>query len=490
MSDKLFYRSFLWALTAITGAEILSFLTISQPQLNSLIFWLIIVLTALTAVYKLDLALLLVIGELTVGGKGYLFSIDILGHLVSVRIGIFIIVVFAWCLKIISDREVKQQLWSKIQNNRALFVTYLSLFFFIGIGIINGIVQNSKSNTFFDLNAWFYFGLLGLFLSLNYQTKLIKKIFGVVAGGTLLLSLKTILLLFLFSHDLAKIGDYTYQWVRLSGAGEITYISGSLFRIFFQSQIYSLFALVLFFSLFFTPLARNKNAVAGFLYLYLVALSILISQSRSFWVGAIFAFPIVALIAVRANNLRIKQTLITISVTIVTICSLVYSLQFISGNFGANPLTDRFKNIESEPASATRLQELNPLLTAIKKYPFIGYGFGKTLTYISDDPRIRQINPSGEFTTYAFEWGYLDIWLKLGIFGLLSYLSLLAALLIKIWQRLKTNSIIAPGFFAAIVALLATNMFSPYLNHPLGISFILLATAIFTNKKTDQARSI
>ena len=55
----------------------------------------------------------------------------------------------------------------------------------------------------------------------------------------------------------------------------------------------------------------------------------------------------------------------------------------------------------------------------------MGRGFGATVTYQTRDPRILADNGSGEYTTYAFEWGWLDIWLKLGIFGLAAYFLLI-----------------------------------------------------------------
>ena len=61
----------------------------------------------------------------------------------------------------------------------------------------------------------------------------------------------------------------------------------------------------------------------------------------------------------------------------------------------------------------------------ISQEPFFGQGYGATVTYLSQDPRVLENNPSGLYTTYAFEWGYLDIWLKLGIGGIIAYLLLL-----------------------------------------------------------------
>ena len=87
---------------------------------------------------------------------------------------------------------------------------------------------------------------------------------------------------------------------------------------------------------------------------------------------------------------------------------------------------------------------------------------------MSNDPRIRAEFPDGRYTTSAFEWGYLDIWLKIGLLGLLAYL----ILIVKIARESLKAGLLGEILFIALTALVITHTFSPYLNHPLGIGFI------------------
>ena len=145
---------------------------------------------------------------------------------------------------------------------------------------------------------------------------------------------------------------------------------------------------------------------------------------------------------------------------------------------------------EVEAAASSRINQLKPLLYAIAKHPIIGSGFGTTITYKSDDPRIL-----GNYTTYAFEWGYLDLVLKFGLFGMIIYLILIFKILNKLLnfkflilnfkinskfqiQNNKKNYGLRIGFGLALVALLVVNIFSPYLNHPLGIGFVILSMVV------------
>ena len=128
---------------------------------------------------------------------------------------------------------------------------------------------------------------------------------------------------------------------------------------------------------------------------------------------------------------------------------------------------------------------LKPLGESIIKHPVIGSGFGTTVTYKSVDQRLlaSTAGASGEYTTYAFEWAYLDLLLKIGLVGVFIYLLLIFKILQILWQNILnkndyelrvTDYRLRLGIFLAFISLLAVNIFTPYLNHPLGIGFILI----------------
>jgi len=155
----------------------------------------------------------------------------------------------------------------------------------------------------------------------------------------------------------------------------------------------------------------------------------------------------------------------------------------LTWNFSGNLIADRFGNLQAEAAGATRLNQLEPLTHGILEKPILGHGFGKTLTYISNDPRVLEKYPDGNYTTYAFEWGYLDIALKIGVVGLFIYLALIGYLFFKGISNFQflISKPLRIGLLVGLVALCVTNIFSPYLNHPLGIGYILLISVIIKN---------
>ena len=126
------------------------------------------------------------------------------------------------------------------------------------------------------------------------------------------------------------------------------------------------------------------------------------------------------------------------------------------------------------------------MIEGIKNSPILGNGLAYEITYTSQDPRyITPDNPQGQITTYSFEWGWLNIWLKFGIGGLLLYLFLVLKIIIdsvKLFLNKKRKIIIVFAFF--IISISAVHIFSPYLDHPLGIGLIILSIIILDKLKT------
>ena len=143
----------------------------------------------------------------------------------------------------------------------------------------------------------------------------------------------------------------------------------------------------------------------------------------------------------------------------------------LTGLGGARALFDR-ANITTEAAAYSRWNLLPVITKQIMISPIIGQGFGATVTYQSADPRVLAKDPSGTYETYAFEWGWLDLWLKLGLWGMLIYLAWLLAV---IRDLLKTKKIEATWLALSLVALMVVHFFTPYLNHPLGLIIMIIS---------------
>jgi hypothetical protein len=286
-----------------------------------------------------------------------------------------------------------------------------------------------------------------------------------------------------------------YRWVRETGVGEITMMPSGFVRIFFQSHIFILVAFcvsIIATAKFWEEIKSNKKLLAFFVLTQTAIISIIIiSFSRSFWVGLIVASPLFIFIAWKKYGLKkLFSTIILIIVSTVLSAGLIagvtkfpFPKPGIDFNL-ADALNDRAKNISNEAAASSRYALLPELWREIKNNLIIGGGFGRTISYRSNDPRVLESNVNGIYTTYAFEWGWLDVWLKIGLFGVLFYLFFFGKL---IKDALKEKNWFLDCLAVSLLILAAVNFFTPYINHPLGIGlFLFVAAAIYLHKEPSS----
>ncbi|MDP2708472.1 MAG: hypothetical protein Q8O93_00245 [bacterium] len=480
----------------IIFAELLSFLGHYYQPVNFIAFFAIAVLALALTLYRPRYGLFILLTELIIGSFGYLFYFETGGFKISWRIALWLIVMSVWLAKatlnIIKTKKINILFFKSDYANY-----FLILFIFIFWGAVSGLLNgNSINNIFFDFNNWLYFLLVFPIFELTRDQKFINGIKLIFIAAISWLSLKTLILAYFFTHNFNFFTLDLYRWVRDSGAGEITPVVTGFSRVFMQSQ---LFILIGFFILLFyllnhinKPNTKNKMLDAKCLTLTTLFLSaIIISFSRSFWVGLAAGGLFVWLTTIFKLKIKFKQFLKFNSFIFISIIlGLALSAAVIKFPFPAPPagldapgaLSERATKLTGEAGASSRWQLLAPLGEKIKTAPVIGRGFGATVTYKSSDPRVIQSSPGGLYTTYAFEWGWLDVWLKLGILGPLAYSALLIKLII---DGVKANNYLSSALAAGLFVLAAVNVFSPYINHPLGIGYLIVAAALMENfKKT------
>lgn len=492
---NLSYKNIRSAFLFIFLIELISLSGYLVPAISKIAFFIIVLLTFILSIYKLEYGIYIALAELFIGSKGYLFYFEIGGISVSIRIALWLIIMSVWLSQLIIHLAKRGEI--KTQFLKSYNSKYLIIFFiFILWGVINGILNKNKlDNIFFDFNNWLYFLLIfPIFEAINTKEKLIN-VFEVFCAAIFWLTLKTFFLLFVFSHNLIGMVYELYRWVRVTGVGEITQMPSGFVRIFFQSHIFVLMGLFIFIlflikflfenkeNLNFKRLLINKRFLILLSGLVLLFSTIILSFSRSYWVGwggGLAIYAVILIFRAVKKEINFKQL---ISPVVTLFVSIVLSISVIavivkfpypkpSAYFSTDLLSDRALNL-SEAGASSRWSLLPKLWLSIKETPFVGKGFGATVTYISSDPRVLESNPKGEYTTYAFEWGWLDIWLKLGIFGLISYLILLSKLSFNL-IGMEENKWALKSLGIGILVISLVNVFSPYLNHPLGIGYIIL----------------
>ncbi|MBU1148903.1 O-antigen ligase family protein [Patescibacteria group bacterium] len=488
MISQIFSSKFRYWLVIFLSVLVLSYVGYVYQVVNQIGFSIICLITVILTYKDIKFGLYIILAELFIGSKGYLFWLEISGTQVSLRLALFLIVLAFWLLY-----------WFRKKSSNFLsspfFRPTLFLAFFLLLGLVVGFIRNNDfSNIFFDVNGYLYLALIFLFFEVITSRNRLIKILQILAASLTMQAVFSLLLVYVFGHQFIFTMPSLYSWVREFGIGEITMVTSNYYRVFFQGQVFALYAFFFFLAwIFFSnKLAKvKKEKYLVWLLLLIASLIIVVSFSRSFWLGLAGGLLFFAILLVKPLRFPfstiVKKSIISLLI-VVTAVGLLFGLANFpfpktSGSTSASLLKDRaLDDLTSEAAAASRWDLLPILWDKVLEHPIIGSGFGATATYKTSDPRFLESHPDGLYTTFAFEWTYLDIWIKIGIGGLLAYFYLLFRIIhygYKLLAKDDANNYLSLGFLTALIALLFLNLTTPYLNHPLGIGFFMLAAASF-----------
>ncbi len=468
-------------------AELMSFWAWLYPFFNLVVFSVVVSLVFILSLKKLSYGLFVAATELIIGSQGYLFAFQLGETSISLRIGIFIALMSAWLIGLF-QYSTWQAYWLRFKNFK-----FLKPYFWLALVLAWGFFwalwrQNNFGYLFLDFNNWLFFLYFLPLISLYEHKDFWPQFNSIILGALSWLAIKTFLFLFIFSHQFIWALPEIYHWIRDTRVGEITLLGNNFYRIFLQSQFYALMAFLILLPTYLNKQLNNFYRQLGYWLSVVFLTVVLISFSRSFWLGllgALFVYwfwlfvgPVKpALTSWRQRlNLFFKVNLKFLFLIIPALILILIIINLPPHYFKQENLSSLFaqRTTQIEAAGSSRLNMLLPLSRAIKKHFLVGSGFGSTVTYRSLDPRVLNstAGASGEYTTYAFEWSYLDLWLKIGLMGLIVYLFLIFKLIKFLWQFFIVQGI-ESGIFLSLVAFLILNIFTPYLNHPLGIGYIL-----------------
>jgi len=316
---------------------------------------------------------------------------------------------------------------------------------------------------FADANAWVALLLIlpAMDLAKAYPGRFWKTLKTVAMVGVAWITLKSIALFFLFSHSFDPIFlESVHRWIRRTGVGEITLLGdGGVARVFIQSQIYALLGAVWLA----VEAARKTVGRQHWSALALCLLTVLISFSRSFWIALALGFSFCFIVVLRRKSWGwMKGMLIAGTLALLALIGIAWFP--LPSSTAGNPIAWFTARVDAGESAATSRWELLPILfDKAMESPLIGHGFGATVTYQSADPRVVTTT-GGSYTTYAFEWGWMDLWIKFGLLGPLVMIWLLVSLIKK-----------RPELAPVIITLAVVHVFTPYLNHPLGLLVLILA---------------
>ncbi len=481
MFQKLFGRTFVYAFSIMLATSLLSAATVFTPVAYAAALWFLVVVMAALVVWRLDIAVLAVFGELIVGSQGHLFATHVHGFTLSIRLVFFLLVFTALTIRLIRQKRIRDI--AKQPGRWWLCALIMIILGGAAYGIARG---NAVADVFFDANGFLFLGLTLVLAPQLRELIGLDRLAQVLLAGIFFLGLQAAMILALFSHQYA-IDPSLYRWLRNTRTVEITTYAKNFYRIFSQSQIYSMFGFFTALAAF--PFVREQKLVRFVLLpsLAVTSMTLLLSFSRSMWAAWIITGIVVIIWFLVYYGWRWK----TIGLSVFAAAGLLIA-DFLVISFLANYpylwnrpggqatfslFSDR--GTTRDVAAASRYDQIQPLLRAIAKNPVFGLGFGTQITYVTHDPRIVAAT-GGVRTTFSFELGYLDFLLKIGIVGVVVLLGWIMSLLRALWNRfrnavLPAERILYLSLFFSVFALLITHASTPYLNHPLGLGLLTLA---------------
>jgi hypothetical protein len=491
------------------GVYLFSFLGYIFPILNNLIFWIIIFVALALSLKKLEYGILILLSELFIGAKGYLFSFNLGGFVISLRLALFVLIFLVWLF------QKNKNKFKFVETKFFLPFALLTIMFVLAVarGLYFG---NPVKHIFFDANGYLYFALIFFLFSITERKYFIKKSLQCLVSAGIAVGLLTLyvsagftilhpdarpdksgVISFEFGEEreeeqkeiahsitakeelksaelfrnLENQKPAIYRWTRDAGIGDLAFVSGRLFRFFTSAQIYSLFALTFFVFYAASKTLWSKKNLWYFLAILIMFLGLVIGFSRSLWLGMLASLIYFLL------TLPWKKA---VKIALLSICFILIFVSLINifTPSIASVLNDRaasLLNPQTQSTAVTRMNMLQSAVGKIKEHIFLGSGFGTSIQYESVIP-----GQTGSVRVFVFEWGYLDMILKLGLLGLAFYLWLIYVIF-KLSRKKKENlenRILKNSLAATLVGLLVVNITTPYLNHPLGIGYIGLVAAI------------
>ncbi len=353
-----------------------------------------------------------------------------------------------WLLKAISSKNLVKKI-RRIYRLGRPFLIPLVLFF--AAAIFATIISPDKRLSLGVLKGWFLDPLLVLFLFLDLIRR--KKQIKVV-----------VLALFLSASYIAIYGLYEYVFrVGLDSDGRLNsvYVPANYVAMYITP------ILVLSF-VFLRKINSKFLRITHYALLIIILLALYFTKSYGGWLGLLGAL-IFLWLRVSMPRKRLKYLLIFATVVI-----LVSISQSQSPKFG------RLLDFSTRTSSSTRSEIWQTSFLIIKEHPLGGVGLGNfEASYREYVPRVAF--PPLEWLVVKPHNLYLNLWIEMGILGLVSFIWLIIVFFKQGWR--DRNDPLVKYALAAMIALLVHGLVdTPYFKNDLSVLFwIIIGMIIMQN---------
>ncbi len=162
--------------------------------------------------------------------------------------------------------------------------------------------------------------------------------------------------------------------------------------------------------------------------------SLLLSYRRSFWIAAVLGLALIVMLGLRPSGRRVLVPVVLAMIAAVWLMSSV-SLQ------SQNPIVKRATSLAPSSLSANaddryRIDERANVWGEIVTHPITGLGVTIPWQAIVQPLPVEGVGGGREYVHFAALW----FWLKLGVLGVLAYVSILIGTAILAWRAWRLSS--------------------------------------------------
>lgn len=451
--------------------RVISYFLVGHLLIQAVIVFCLIMLLGILYFKNPDWALYLVLSEIFLGGAGHF--VEFLGLSIrTIFIGFYLVL---WG----ADQIGKEIFWKKLKIHKTL--TKILLVFCILL-FFSAVIGFSNNNSFkFIIQSLIPFSFLILIFPAHHvfqnertQHYLARNICVYIIGSAIF----SLFIFWLYSSGSGVLQDGFYHWYRDVGMGKITDIGNGFFRIVEPEHL----LLVPFILIICSLLMRNeKHHKMWRLLLILAVITLVLNLSRGYFLALAAGLLVLKYkhkwhrwFTVSAATLGLTL-LLFISINLLASQGKILGLEL----FGIRMASITQPQIEI--SAATRLMILPKILEIIKTHPILGTGVGSSVTYFNT-------LIYDEVTTRQFDWGFLQMWVELGLFGMLSFLGLVAFTIFKLINKIRQYTDYHDfdvGLLGGLIAFLVMNVTAPALFHIFGIIYLIFALTIALKNKDD-----
>ncbi len=464
------FKTIIYCLVFFTLRTV-SFLLNEHIILNSTVTFMILLCFGVLYFYKKEMAFIVLIGELLLGGSGQL--LEFFG--LSIRTLLLISFILMFGAQSIIEHTLRNELYNKLRKYSTLIIPVLIFSLFIILSILIGSSNgHSPLNIYHDLVPLLYLLLIFPGITMLQSRESRDELLRLLTVYIFASMIFSIFNLFIFSTHTVLLHDSYYNWFRDVLNGKITNMGTGFFRIVLPEHL----LIVPFMLIIGSLLMRDeRHHILWWMAVLCGSIILTINFSRTYLLAYIVSFFFLSY-----RHQVHKWVSVTLRTLLIgcTVFILIQSIASGGSTIGIDVLFGKLSGIinpETEISTYTRSALLSPILNTISNNPLLGIGIGSSIIFI---------NPTTHLLTQTteYDWGLLEIIAEFGFLGLVSLMLIIVMTIIELIHKIRSVSShpdIYIGMIGALISLIIMSITSPAIFHLYGIVFLSF-TIIFTLK--------